>query len=851
MNSNRTTSSALNNYSLVPSTPWFEETNASENCYAIKALDLLTYKRFPTYQECVETNKLQQFNPYACNLYLSHPLMSLDDGRIYQSFVDSLFRMINRCSVNKFLDDSRHALYAFDPEYIFGHTAGYDLYRQILEPNEEEMKILSNHLNLDLLSKEMIIDIFSFLTDIYVWVDWACAPRPFSSVSEEMIHHEIVSESDWIIENSFVLCLWEDEEQFKDAWCLWELSIAMRTNQILMYCINQDYKLTNHQISSSHPLNQANNDTANPRHHHHHHQSETRPLSTAIGKNEKEGDSGNRIPDFFFHYKKFPTFFTELLQVSKKQEFITIFRKNNITSTRLALSLVSNSSDGGKGSDSTLNEETIIDLFIKYHQKYHGIFTIYKPEYRTRVPKDFRNKLINHLKLLFCGSTFNTNTNNGHSSNSRGSSSTPTPTISPPPNDSEKTLFNPISFEYVSYPSITFNQNKYYSFIMNQLKNLTPFYSDHQIQYFPLPITCKDPFLLILSTYTLEEKFGMICNIEIELSQIKDSSNNSASSPTNNSNNNNNNNPTNANGPANNQSNSASVNTIERLESFYSSFDLEKDSIKYYPKINIKYPFSLTLLHQDSLEFLYAYKYQKENYYQTKQLCEMKFYKRARSMMDHYIFSYFYTSKMKWKERCISLIGVNELVYYSTHDTLQPVDSNSNNNNSAPNSTNNSPIKGNGSNSPTPTANSGNTSSTTNNSNVKGSINIVNCIARVIDLPRWNSMVKELDYADYYLTGGYFIEIYNTLSQKRELLLYCYLKETCYLFLNYFHNRNLLAEGSWLEVSFASLFNQAVHQEKVIDITSTVESMNVFTTTAYNKAFQQSAKKWLELKHQT
>eukprot|EP01038_Epipyxis_sp_PR26KG_P004146 gene4146-5905_t len=413
--------------------------------FTIRAVELLKYDRFPKYQEAIAD--LDDFNPFACNLFISHKWITVDtadDGRYYRHFMNCLLRMINRCSYNKFLDEHRGILKLFDPEYIYDRTTGYDLFRQIIEPTEEDIFLLSQYLDTSVISVAGIADIFSFLNDINIWVDWTCFPQLPRTSEEDKLAELTLAQIHTIIENSYTICLWEGDE-FERGWCMLEFLVSFRLRQVMFYP-TEEYDLRQHQINA---------------------------LDTTVVTYFRTGSTlSNQASiiqqkpinfDFASDLEKIPPFIKQVLKLSDHSEILRILTTNNVKcSIKNDLSRV-------------------VEIYCRYMKKYDG-FIHYLPEFMSRVPKDFRTKLINCLKNNFEGG--------------------------------EK-IFNPVLFEYVSPPITKINTQKYFATLSNCMQE--PFYSGTECTYFARVITTVDPVLLTLGCFTIPEMYGRVFNYDLNI----------------------------------------------------------------------------------------------------------------------------------------------------------------------------------------------------------------------------------------------------------------------------------------------------------------------------------------------
>lgn len=443
---------------------------------------MLKYDCFPSYQDCKDV--LKPFNPFACNIYISHKWVSSncpDDGRFYRHFVNVLLRIINRCCINKFLE---RAELRFDPEYVFDHTAGMDLYRQILEPTEEDLFMLGQYLDTDLLSLDMQTEILAYLNDCFIFCDCSCLPQaPFLTNDDKIWHDTALRAISGVIENSLTICLWEGEE-IKIGWNLMELIMSIRVNYVLLYHIT-DFDLRQHQINAKHVVvatydlyASAQNEAMNNRIAENTSAIEDGINGASVAIRSNNATSNNNKPvvqAFFENLNKLPSYVLEIFRADDENEIKHIFSTN-------AVSIAS--SFAKEGEEDGLDMTSIVQLIAKYIDKYSG-FAIFNPVFMTRVPRDFRTKLITTLKAL---------------------------------HDGGEHMLSPVLFDYVAVPTCKVNMTKYLTILSTSLQD--PFYANFVVRYFACPLQTRDPYLLIRACFQLEEMRGTVFNDDLVIKQL-------------------------------------------------------------------------------------------------------------------------------------------------------------------------------------------------------------------------------------------------------------------------------------------------------------------------------------------
>ncbi|EGD74091.1 hypothetical protein PTSG_05783 [Salpingoeca rosetta] len=407
--------------------------------FSILAVDLLKYGCFPKFQDC--RKDLQEFNPYALNLFVSHRWLSkeqADDGRYYKQFVGCLLRIINRCINIKFLDDEKTSMgKMFNPEYLQDRSMGYDLFRHILTPTKDEVALLEPFLDTARLSEECIRDIFAYLNDINVWFDWTCAPQHPRSAEEEGLFQQVMGNLHTILEHSYTVCLWDGSE-FSRGWCIVEVLIARTLRLLMFYDVSEAYDTRAHQRERAAPLNMMQ---------------EVKEMSAARDKTPA---------NYFDFASQAPEYLAEIEELDTADTILAAFEKHGIQ--------CSYSTDADK----------VANIYATYKQKYKD-FQRLQPIYSTRVPADFRSKIVNTLRNLY---------------------------------DGGEKLFSPVLFEYVSAPSTTHSEEKYLAFVQASIAE--PFYWGMMVTFYPRLITTEDPVRLLETFFFgVEDATGVVYNNDL------------------------------------------------------------------------------------------------------------------------------------------------------------------------------------------------------------------------------------------------------------------------------------------------------------------------------------------------
>ena len=164
----------------------------------MRAITLLEYGRLPRFQECLAEGKLDEFNPYAMNVFVSHKWVSresADDGRYFKHFVECLLWVVNRClsSHFKLLDEDRASMNRmFNAEYFFDRMTACDLYAVILDPTQKELEVLARFLDLGRMAESNISMLLGSLNDINVWLDYMCVPQRPRTQTEDALFSELM-----------------------------------------------------------------------------------------------------------------------------------------------------------------------------------------------------------------------------------------------------------------------------------------------------------------------------------------------------------------------------------------------------------------------------------------------------------------------------------------------------------------------------------------------------------------------------------------------------------------------------------------------------------------------------------
>eukprot|EP01040_Poterioochromonas_malhamensis_P006148 gene6148-6615_t len=807
--------------------------------FSINAFQLLRLGRFPTFQEARQGELLTEFNPFKVNFYISHPTLSanLDSVSIdqhkkfyFHEFTVVLFRMINRCLYLKFLDDDRNDLYQFDKEFIYDRATAFDLYRQILDPTEDELnQVIGRYLNLDLLTKDIALMILAYLNDFYIWIDWSCLPdvNQLSSAQIEHVYDENQEKRDWIIENSFVLCLWECAEQFRDAWCLIESLLSLRVGHCFFHNTSNDYELINHQFNTKNVRNSASSTSSTPKLQ----KRKTFIPSVSVREPDELTDKEKEKDiSFFTDYSKLPKFFIRLLKhIQSAGDIQIIFQQEKLGQSILLPSIntpeeVPSSSAAVSSSSAPLTSSgrdeitsRIMKLIITNYEKYSYQFYTYTPLFQTRIPKDYRSKLINRLQNIYIGGRY---------------------------------LFNPLLIEYITPPISRMSLQKYRLLVEDHLSNITPFYSDSMIAYYPGEVTTLDPYILLHATFDLHELKGYITNIDLEIVEVKNPPEhpNLKAPPISSSSLNSNRKISKDKGKALDQEQRKKSTEeeqlqeedmddherpllltrhiemdelIERMKSYQMTSLSSLEMYRYYPKIHFHFPCTLSLCNDSFFQYLVSYKYVKEYSKPNVILYENKLYKRARQ--KHFI-TQWNLHLQWWRERTFRLT-VNDLVYIDEVD------------------------------------------SSNSQQRVKGDIAITDStyvreVALTDHHPLYretrdlhNKMISHSSSSDPF--PGHLLEIYNkrkklTKKEKKvegsnddeEVLLTVYLtkKETSDLFQFYFNYRHTINEALWLNISKHALESEYYCQDNF----QVYHLYRHFHGHIYQEKFQQISRTILE-----
>jgi hypothetical protein len=523
--------------------------------YTIRAIYLLEFDSFPSFEECKDY--LTPFNPFACNLYLSlkdpESFVSLSDKQFYfQNFIQCFFQIINRCSTNKFLEREQSELRYFDPEYIFDRTAAMDVYRLILEPTTQDLKLMNKFIDVSMRTKEMIIHIFAYFNDVYIFVPYSCIPTPSievpgSSASEILYNKEELFRFFYdyhklpeVIENSFTICLWAGDEIFS-AWSLCELMCALRLSSYYIYevtfndhrhwqlnlpeLLQQEFVINstqqrgtlyqrrstasvptaiidNNQSNSTHsqqalssnisqipdyavfrPFQQfeekqfAKEKSTSKKKKKHakekkHHGSSQDASSTVLSLEYLRNPK--KLPSFIFQLfdEKIYSNIDNILAVFDSSQVLLTSYPRNISPQQYNGSANINNNDNNDNGDKRTSQfdlKSIASLLSLFYSKYANS-KLFSPSYLTHIPRDYRSKILTHLKALFAGGFV---------------------------------MFNPIFYDYVALPVTRYSGSRYTRLL--QELNYDAYYGDIYIRYFATPITSFDPFILLHASFHLED----------------------------------------------------------------------------------------------------------------------------------------------------------------------------------------------------------------------------------------------------------------------------------------------------------------------------------------------------------